>query len=172
MNAERRNRFLELYFHLLIAFYAFSGIGNSILGSASNSQVNGTILLYISIFTLSISLIIFGFKFGETAAQHRTCYLTLQRIMDPNYAGNVNQDYITTIQNLPNHHRIDFLRLVIDKPFSKEQSLKNPNGAPYIFTPFELVSFVVQRIFTWIFLVALTAPAWLVTGWNLKNILQ
>ncbi|WP_417247403.1 SLATT domain-containing protein [Celeribacter sp.] len=172
MKAERRNRFLEIYFHLLLAFYAISGIGNSILGSATNSEVNGAILLYISILTLSISLIIFGFKFGELATQHRTCYLTLQRILAPSFKGDLNEKYISTIENLPNHKEIDFLRTVIDDPFSRKQSLKKPDGTPYEFSQLKLASYIVRRISSWAFLTALTTPAWLVTFWNFKNIAQ
>lgn len=120
MNAERRNRFLEIYFHLLLAFYSVVGIGNSILGNSTGVQVDGAILLYVSILTLSISLIIFGFKFGELAARHRTCYLTLQRITEPSFNGDLSEKYISTFENLPNHLYIDFLRLAIQYPFSCE----------------------------------------------------
>lgn len=172
MNAERRNRFLEIYFHLLLAFYAIAGIGNSIIGSATGSQVNGAILLYVSILTLSISLIIFGFKFGELAAQHRTCYLTLQRILEPNFAGDLNEKYISTIENLPNHQQIDFLRLAIQDPFSRTQILKKPDNTPYTFTRLQLLSYMLRRISTWAFLIILTAPAWIVTIWNLWHAIQ
>ncbi|MBW6494015.1 MAG: SLATT domain-containing protein [Burkholderiaceae bacterium] len=172
MNAERRNRFLEIYFHLLLAFYAIAGIGNSILGNSTGLEVNGSILLYISILTLSISLIIFGFKFGEMAAQHRTCYLTLQRILDPSFSGDLNEKYISTIENLPNHQEIDFMRLAIQDPFSRQQSLTNSDGVPYTFTRLQLVSYIIRRITTLLFLLLLTAPAWLVTAWNTRDLIQ
>lgn len=167
MNAERRSRFLEMYFHLLLAFYAIAGIGNSIIGSTTGSQVDGAILLYVSIITLSISLIIFGFKFGEMSAQHRTCYLTLQRIVDPSFKGDLNEKYISTIENLPNHQTMDFMRLAINNPFLKQQELKKSDGTPYTFNRLQLASYVVRRVGTWIFLAALTAPGWVVTFWNI-----
>ncbi|TKA97635.1 SLATT domain-containing protein [Cereibacter changlensis] len=170
MNAERRSRFLELYFHLLLALYSIAGIGNGILGTSSGSQINGAVLLYVSILTLAISLIIFGFKFGELAAQHRSCYLMLQRLLEADISDNLNEKYISTIENLPNHQQIDFLRLVIQDPFSRTQALRTPDGTSYTFTRLQLIAYVVRRMAAWVFLALLTLPAWLVTFWNLWHL--
>ncbi|MGA0613238.1 SLATT domain-containing protein [Paracoccus sp. KR1-242] len=172
MNAERRNRFLEIYFHLLLAFYSVTAIGNGIIGSANKSEVDGSVLLYVSIITLCISLLIFGFKFGETAAQHRTCYLMLQKIRISYKGHYLNEKYIDAISDLPNHKQIDFLRLAIDDPFSLQQKLKQPNGNCYQFSPLELADYVIRRVATWVFLILLVMPAVLVTIWNFRNFTQ
>ena len=172
MNAERRNRFLEIYFHLLLAFYSIAAIGNTILGRASGSEVNSEIVLYISILTLSISLIIFGFKFGETAAQHRACYLQLQKLMEVPYNGDLIEKFIDTISNVPNHSTTDFLRLAIAHPFSKEQNLKLPNGARYTATKLELFRYACARISTFFVLIIFTLPAFTVTALNFVEFIR
>jgi len=169
MNAERRNRFLEIYFHLLLAFYSVAAIGNSIIGRASGGEISGEIVLYLSILTLSISLIIFGFKFGETAAQHRACYLELQKLMGSSHEEDLNRRFIETIANVPNHSTMDYLRLAIAHPFTRVQNLKLPNGEYYTATRAALVRYAFNRVAVVMVLVIFTLPAWAVTGLNLSR---
>lgn len=169
MNAERRNRFLEIYFHLLLAFYSVAAIGNSIIGRASGGEISGEIVLYLAILTLSISLIIFGFKFGETAAQHRSCYLELQKLMGSDHGEDLNRRFIETIANVPNHSTMDYLKLAIAHPMTKVQTLRLPNGEHYTATTAVLLRYAFNRVAVVLILIIFTLPAWAVTALNLSR---
>ena len=85
---------------------------------------------------------------------------------------NLNEKYIDTIENLPNHKEIDFLRLAISNPLSTTQSLKLPDGQIYQITRLGLASYIIRRLFTWVFLIFLTTPAWIVTYWNFQQFIK
>lgn len=116
MRAEKRNRFLEHYFHIVLALYALSAIGTSLYPIAdTGNSIQKFIIPFASVFTLSISLLIFGFKFGESAAKHRSCYLELQkldvsRITD---AAELNEKYITVLGHYSNHSYSDFMKVAL-----------------------------------------------------------
>jgi len=99
MNAEIRNRYLEYYFHITLALFALSSIFIALFQNETNVSSFENILTFTTICTLSISLLIFGFSFGEVAAQHRSCYLDLQRlrIEDSGTEGSLNARYINTL---------------------------------------------------------------------------
>ncbi|MHA3980563.1 SLATT domain-containing protein [Halovulum sp. GXIMD14794] len=130
MNAEKRSRFLELYFHIVLALFALSSICISVVGGADNVRLNDSFLSFASITTLCLSLLIFGFKFGETAANHRSCYLALQKLRASDEQASEKQEevYIEVLGHYPNHTTGDYMRLAVNDIFNAEQSLKSPNG--------------------------------------------
>lgn len=130
MNAEKRSRFLELYFHIVLALFALSSICISVVGDTQNVRFNDSILSFASITTLCLSLLIFGFKFGETAANHRSCYLALQKLRASGDQASQEQEvaYTEVLGHYPNHTTGDYMRLAVSNIFQAEQSLKSPNG--------------------------------------------
>jgi len=130
MNAERRSRFLELYFHIVLALFSLASIGISVLGGASNTRFNENILSFTSITTLCLSLLIFGFKFGETAANHRSCYLSLQKLRANTNRDSetLNTNYIDILGHHPNHTPGDYMRLAVKNILCSEQILESPVG--------------------------------------------
>lgn len=130
MNAEKRSRFLEIYFHIVLALFALASICISVVGDAQYVRFSESILSFTSITTLCLSLLIFGFKFGETAANHRSCYLSLQKLRgsaetDPH---KLEEAYIKVLGHHPNHTTGDYMRLAISDIFGDEQSLMSPDG--------------------------------------------
>lgn len=132
MNAEKRSRFLELYFHIVLALFALSSICISVVGDTQNVRINDSILSFASITTLCLSLLIFGFKFGETAANHRSCYLALQKLRASSDQTSHKQEvaYTEVLGHYPNHTTGDYMRLAVSNIFQAEQNLKSPNGEP------------------------------------------
>ena len=130
MNAEKRSRFLELYFHIVLALFALSSICISVVGDAQSVRLNDSILSFASITTLCLSLLIFGFKFGETAANHRSCYLALQKLRACGEGATRIQEkaYIEVLGHYPNHTTGDYMRLAVSDIFRANQRLKSPNG--------------------------------------------
>lgn len=159
MNAERRNRRYELYFHILLAAYSIVAIGYNILETSHKVSVGDDVFLFLSVFTLALSLLIFGFKFGETAAQHRTCYLALQKLRFENHtAEELNNKYVSTIGNLPNHTTQDFLNVAISNVFSRTQEMSSAEGRRYEFSHFSRLRFVLTHIMIWMTALALFSP--------------
>lgn len=130
MHAEKRSRFLELYFHIVLALFAFATISISIWSATAATAMSDSVLTLTAIATLCLSLLIFGFKFGEIAAQHRSCYLGLQRLRLGEYsdAAKLNKDYIELLGYFPNHSKGDYYRLAMTNIFLAEQGMTTPNG--------------------------------------------
>lgn len=130
MQAEKRSRFLELYFHIVLALFALVSIGISILNGGDIQGLKSEILTFASITTLCLSLLIFGFKFGETAANHRACYLALQKLRAERKgtASELETAYIEILGHHPNHTSGDFKRLIVNNVLQRKQVLESPPG--------------------------------------------
>jgi len=67
-----------------------------------------------SVFILSITLIIFGFRFGETAAQHRECYLKIQSLINSSkQKSELQEEYNKILCAYPNHSEFDYKNFII-----------------------------------------------------------
>ena len=143
MKAEKRKRFLEYYFHITLALYALASIAILLFQNAPATAGFGNIMTFTSICTLSISLLIFGFKFGESAAQHRSCYLDLQRLRidNTNCAAELNQKYVNKLGYYPNHSTSDYMSIAVSNIFTGSQHLKDPNGISIEFSLFTRLSY-------------------------------
>lgn len=135
MKAEKRSRFLELYFHIVLATFALTSIGVSILNYSCVNSINENIITFASITTLCLSLLIFGFKFGETAAKHRSCYLALQKLRASEHQdrSSLEKDFIEILGHHPNHTTGDYMRLAISNIWSSVQELESPPGKKVVF---------------------------------------
>lgn len=130
MNAEKRSRFLELYFHIVLALFALASIGVSMLRDAQMDGSQESILSFTSITTLCLSLLIFGFKFGETAARHRSCYLALQKLRAEQHENStvLETKYIEILGHHPNHTPGDYMRLAVSNILQGTQDIESPPG--------------------------------------------
>jgi hypothetical protein len=130
MKAEKRKRFLEYYFHVTLALYALASIAISLFQSGLAGPPYGAMVTFTSICTLSLSLLIFGFKFGESAAQHRSCYLDLQRLRldGTEIATDLNRKYVDTLSYYPDHSTSDYMSMVMSNILFSAQRIKNPSG--------------------------------------------
>lgn len=139
MKAEKRSRFLELYFHIVLATFALSSIGISVLNYTYIDSINDSIITFTSITTLCLSLLIFGFKFGETAAKHRSCYLALQRLRASEHQdrSSLEKEFIEILGHHPNHTSGDYMRLAISNIWSSVQELESPPGRKVVFSFWE-----------------------------------
>jgi len=120
--AEKRYKSYNNSAHLYTALISFSLIAASLLfGQTTSNTLVNSILVSGSVLILAISLITFGFHFGETAVMHRECYLSLQEIYnDENMELSDKKDrYISILKSYPNHSDIDFHRLGISDPNAK-----------------------------------------------------
>jgi hypothetical protein len=160
MKAEKRKRFLELYFHITLALFALASIAISLFQDPIDASRFGSVATFTTICTLSISLLIFGFKFGETAAQHRSCYLDIQkmRLIDNKEAPELNIQYIETLGYYQNHSLSDYMAVTISNVFVSQQNLQDANGSPIVFPAFSRATYSIQ----WIIIRAL-ALAFLLT---------
>ncbi len=154
IRAEKRNRFLEHYFHIVLALYALSSIAVALYPTADTSTGMPRFLnSFSSVFTLMISLLIFGFKFGEAAAKHRACYLELQKLRQSDCCDvtKLNNDYTNTLGYYSNHTYSDFMHSVMTNFFSGDQKIKDSSGNPYFFTKMQRFRFAAFLFFSWAF---------------------
>lgn len=169
MNAEKRSRFLELYFHIVLALFALASIGISVVGDVSNVRLNDSILSFTSITTLCLSLLIFGFKFGETAANHRSCYLSLQKLRasDESNAQVLEDQYIETLRHHPNHTTGDYMRLATENIFQSEQSITSPDGKKVHLSRWRRTTFALGWVTSRVLLVSFGAMPFLLAGFGI-----
>jgi len=141
MRAEKRKRFLEHYFHVTLALYALASIAISVFQSSPTTANLPSIMTFTAICTLSISLLIFGFKFGEAAAQHRTCYLELQKLRLEQGDDPQETTYINILGHHPNHSSADYMAVAVSNIFSPQQRLTDSNGNHIQLSSFDRLSY-------------------------------
>jgi len=139
MKAEKRSRFLELYFHIVLASFALASIGVSVLNHDNIDTLKESILSFTSIITLCLSLLIFGFKFGESAANHRTCYLALQKLRATKHEDYLSKEkaFIEILGHYPNHTYGDYMRLAVSNIWGPVQDLESPPGKKVVLDRWE-----------------------------------
>lgn len=141
MRAEKRKRFLEHYFHVTLALYALASIAISVFQGSSTMANLPSIMTFTAICTLAISLLIFGFRFGESAAQHRTCYLELQKLRLENADTPQETIYINILGHHPNHSSADYMAVAVSNIFLWQQQLKDSNGNQIELSIFDRLSY-------------------------------
>ncbi|MBR2658233.1 MAG: SLATT domain-containing protein [Loktanella sp.] len=169
MNAEKRSRFLELYFHIVLALFALASICISVVGDTQNIRLNENIFSFTSITTLSLSLLIFGFKFGETAANHRSCYLSLQKMRGSNESDDhkLEENYINVLSFHPNHTTGDYMRLAISNIFEDEQNLTSPDGNKVCIGWWRRLSYVTSWFLSRVLILAFAAMPFIIVGYGI-----
>ena len=140
MQAERRYKTYSLISHLFLSYYALLMIFHSILSNTPTTSLSASQLnLALSVAIFGVSLVVYGFRFGETAQLHRDCYLRLQKLIDlTNDERKLRADYHEIIAGYPNHSARDFDDLIFDRTFMKKEVLRNSKG-PIVWTRMILI---------------------------------
>lgn len=83
MFAEKRYRSYTYISHLLLSWLALGVIAWAVVHTLQTSDaLLDTYSAILSVLVFALSIIVFGFRFGETATLHRECYLRLQKLHD------------------------------------------------------------------------------------------
>ncbi|PCJ91180.1 MAG: hypothetical protein COA50_16765 [Flavobacteriaceae bacterium] len=150
--AENRFRRYELMSHLLLSIYSIAIIALTIFKEflPEGAPVDAYTIVY-SVLALSASIIVFGFRFGETAALHRECYLRLQELHDSHDdAAEIERNYHSILSSYPNHSDLDYARLVLSRTFPNNRNgLKRNDGTPIMWNFGMLMRWCIHQLFFW-----------------------
>jgi len=170
--AESRFNIYALVSHLALAWYAFLAIAFSIY-QPNIAKVIGTeganqISLVISVLTFGLSLVIYGFKFEESARVHRDCYLRMQSLYqsaEPD--AKKLDDYRILLDHYPNHATKDYEELLFDA-WKAGRVLNGTDGLPIKFSWLSITKVYVRHAAQLAFL-AVVFGAPLVIGFRLLS---
>jgi hypothetical protein len=156
MYAEKRLRLYDWVAHLLLSWLSLSVIAWSVVRS---SVENGALIdLYsaiLSVFVFAFSVIVFGFKFGEGAAQHRECYLRLQKLLDSGASSDeFTQQYHEILAGYGNHGSWDYESVVLsltlfNKREGQERALQGKDGSSIVWSWVMLLKHVIFGLVFW-----------------------
>jgi conflict system pore-forming effector with SLATT domain len=131
MHAEKRFHRYSVASHLLLAYYALVIVLTSIFGQVLVHRVPNFLELNIafSVVLFASSLIVYGFKFSETAQNHRDCYLRIQRLLSQGLGNKELQEkYHEILAGYPNHSSQDYDDFIIERTFVHRDELTNSSG--------------------------------------------
>lgn len=125
MITEERYRSYDLAAHILTSYYALMLIVSSIF---SAEIVNFTtafdkISISLAVIVFSLTLILGGFRYSETADKHRNCYLKLQEILRDTSSTNLAATYSEILKEYPNHSPQDYDRLVVESTIYRNKPI-------------------------------------------------
>jgi hypothetical protein len=157
MIAEKRYRLYDNISHLLLSWLSLSVIAWVVIrGSQSPSAALDTYTAVLSVFVFAISIIVFGFRFGETATLHRECYLRLQKLYDSEPdAELLTGKYHEILGAYSNHADKDFEALVIEKTLLHHRKMWGKDGEQINWTSSMLVKFVLRATTFWLLTIIL-----------------
>ncbi|MGA1856509.1 SLATT domain-containing protein [Azospirillum sp. 11R-A] len=106
---------------LLIFFSLFTDEISAVIHHADRLNIA------LSIAVLALSLVLSGFRFLETAAQHRECYIKLQALYETRGCNqNLAKEYNAILDAYPNHDDQDYDNLVIDRAIFRDKPITDP----------------------------------------------
>lgn len=165
MVAEARCRFRARFSDMLVAWYSLWLIALSIIDlKAPEGNSHAVLLVIVSIFVFTLSLLVPAIGFGEAAVKHRECYLRLQRLNLANVTDEVrDQRYFDILEGYPNHSDADWDAMLVQAA-KRGQTLHNRTG-PIIVTKAQyryaaLRRFVSGICYLALILVPIVALAW------------
>ena len=149
--AEKRLRHYDVASHLSLSMLSTIVVGISVFSENIPQQIpvdNYTIVL--SVLAVVFSVIVFGFRFGETAALHRECYLRLDRLRDQELSySELVQEYHEILSAYPNHSKLDYERVVLDNRFFNNKKLTDTSGGDVNWTWAMVACFGSSQIILW-----------------------
>lgn len=156
MNAEKRFRKYDIVSHLLLSWLSLSVITWSVVRSTITSTAHLDIYTAIlSVFVFAFSVVIFGFRFGETAAQHRECYLRLQRLHDGSFTDEeLTRQYHESLASYGNHSDWDYESLILDRTLFSSRKIWARDGQDITWTTYMLAKHVLLSGMFWFFTIA------------------
>ena len=156
MQSERRFRRYNVTSHLLLSWLSLSVISWAVArGSIEQSTYLDIYTAIMSTFIFAFSIIVFGFRFGETAAQHRECYLKLMKLYDGNLPDeDLKRQYQEVLGAHENHSTWDYESLILDRTLLKNDNLWTSSESKISWTPIMLFKHVILVSIFWLFAIA------------------
>jgi hypothetical protein len=132
MNSERRLQGQGLIAHLAISWYSFLlivfGVFQPALDQTAGPTV-GPLAIVLSVLVFGLSLIFYGFRFEQRAAQFRECYLALQRLYRSDATPSQKMEkYAAILDQYPNHEEMDYEKVVFES-WRRGSEIYNTKGA-------------------------------------------
>ncbi|MES2337107.1 MAG: SLATT domain-containing protein [Pseudomonadota bacterium] len=151
--SERRLKAYALVSHLALSWYAFLSIVLTIYQNNLAAQLGATAAtqasLVISVLTFGLSLIIYGFKFEESARTFRECYLRMQSIYQSAEPDSVKlSEYSRALDHYPNHASRDYEAMLFET-WKAGRTLYGTDGQPIAFGIARILASY-ARTFLWI----------------------
>lgn len=153
--AEVRFRRYAFVAHIALAWYSLFLICLTIFGEnvGLEAHVLSKLSIVLSVALLVGSVVLYGFGFEKTGAQHRECYLKLQRLLADDFEPNsleMKRKYSEILDTYPNHSSFDFQEMVFDRTVLGRQSLVGENNAKVDLKCGEIFFVVVKKMARWL----------------------
>ena len=149
--AERRHRRYDVVSHIVLALLSVIVIAITLLRDElpQAAPLDAYTVVY-SVFILAASIVVFGFKFGETATLHRQCYLRLQQLHDSTDPDDLLVlRYHDILSSYPNHSDCDYESLVIGRTFPKSEGMSQPDGTAISWSVGMLIRWLAHQVMFW-----------------------
>lgn len=149
--AEKRLRKYDIISHLILVLLSVIVIALTLLkGTLPQQAPLDTYTVVYSVFILAASIVVFGFRYGETATLHRECYLRLQQLHDSREpAEEIERRYHEILSSYPNHSDHDYECLVLGRTFLSAGGMSRPDGTPIKWTWGMACRWIVHEITFW-----------------------
>jgi predicted membrane channel-forming protein YqfA (hemolysin III family) len=157
INSERRYLHYEVVSYLAMSWYSFICIVYSIyqykfyktLGVDGASQAS----LVMSVLTFGLSLVIYGFKFGDCARVHRDCYLRMQSIYQSRQSDEDKiEEYRLMLDQYPNHADRDYQDLLFDA-WKAGEPLQKTDGEDIKFGYYQIIGCQLRHLIWHLFVI-------------------
>ena len=156
--SERPYQHYELVSYLAMSWYSFLNIVYSIYQykfiKALGADGVGQAALVMSILTFGLSLVIYGFKFGNCASVHRDCYLRMQSIYQSKRSDEDKlEEYRLVLDQYPNHADRDYQEMLFDA-WKAGRTLQGTDGEDIKFGDCQIIACQLRHL-TWHLFIAL-----------------
>lgn len=148
MVSEQRYRQYDLASHLFLSYMSLLMIVSVIYSNELQGRIPHfeKISLIISLLIFSTSLIMYGFKFSETASSYRECYLKLQSMLNSfDSYSDAGSKYDEILSACRNHASADFEALVIERTLFKKCGLSS-GGKEIRWDILMLLKYITRRL--------------------------
>jgi hypothetical protein len=104
----------------------------------------------IATFVFAFSIISFGFKFGETAASFRECYLRLQKLYESSEGeAKLSAEYHEILGGYGNHAERDYESFVLSRTLFDNKSIWDRRGNAIDWNPWMLAKWILRTGLYW-----------------------
>jgi hypothetical protein len=146
--AESRARYYDIVSHLALVSLSMMLISISIFRDhfLPHIPVDKYVLVF-STLTLAVSIVVWGFRFGEKATLHRLCYLQLSELQDSQLGKmKLLEAYHRILAAFPNHTDSDYEHFVLKRTLIHRRKIEGANGVMISWTWHMLVSWLYHRL--------------------------
>lgn len=167
MFSEKRYRTYDIASNIVQTYMAVLMLAASVFSDELRATVPlfDKITIVLSLFLFGSSLIIYGFRFVETANKHRDCYLKLQRLIESyERQSDPGAAYHDILAQFPNHAPRDYEDFVLSGTLFDRKTLKIGDKA-ITWTAWMLISKVMREAVFWLLILILPAATTLALVW-------